>query len=150
MSFLHGEAAVANALGVSPSLLQTARKKMRATGWGTGAGGTIAYAAAALPQLVLLVTGEKMAPDELASLIEKTRAGDEPTIAARVWRLFRNPHVIEMQLPDATLVNVRVRHTTTLRAGEQGTVLQIKRTADGHYELAQRLPRSIRRGLQSA
>lgn len=149
-AFVHGEATVAKALGVAASLLQAARKKMRAGDWSTGPGGVIAYTEAALPELVLLVTGEKMAAEELEALREKTRATDEPPVQARVWRLFRNPHVIEVQLPDATLVNIRVRHTTTLRAGEQGTVLQVKQTTDGKYELAQRLPRSIRHGLQSA
>lgn len=149
-TFAHGEAELAEALGVAPALLQAARKKMRATEWGPGTNGAIAYTDAALPALVKLVTGEKMSVSELGVLLEKIRAASPAPVPARVWRLFRNPRVIEVRLPDETLVNIRVRHTTTLRAGEQGTVLQVQKNADGGYELAQRLPRTLRRGLQQA
>jgi hypothetical protein len=54
--------------------------------------------------------------------------------------------VIEVKLPDGTLANVRVNHTNTLRAGEAGTVLKVV-CRENSYELDQRLPRSVRRGL---
>lgn len=143
------EATIAEAMGIPATVLQTARKKMReGEEWGLMPSGKVGFAEAALDHLVQVLGGEKIAAEDLALLIEKTRSANGSTVSARVTRFFRNPHVIEMELPDATKVNVWVRCTNKLRAGDQGTVLLLTRTTDGNFELAQRLPRTVRQGLR--
>ena len=150
--FLYGETELAEALGLPIRLLQKNRSKKRSAGadWALNAN-HVAYTTAGVGRAVQL-----LGPDldgqivDLEILLDKCRLranGEAPEIKAIVARFFANPHLVELRLPDQTSCHVRVQTTRNLRPGME---LRVTGTPATGFELAQRLPRSVREGRNHA
>lgn len=155
--FIYGEQELAAELGLPASILQKNRTKKLASGtdWDLNKG-RVAYSAPGAIRAVQLLTEQKMfgAPTtdlaEVEALIEKSRLlvnGELPEVDGTIARFWSNPHLVDFELPDKTIARVRVQSTKNLRAG---MVLKLVKSPEGEYELAGRLPRSVREGRRHA
>jgi hypothetical protein len=151
--FVHGEAELADALGLPVKLLQKNRTRqlVQESHWGLNRG-HVAYTdlGARLAVQMLSPDFEKNGGATIAVLLEKSRLrlnGELPEVAGIVHRFFPNPNLVEFKLPDDVLVNVRVQSKKNLRLGMS---LRLRALPEGGYELGQRLPRSMREGRRNA
>ena len=150
--FIYGEVELAAAVGLPVRLLQKNRaKKMDADADWALNGNRVAYSMAGVCRATELLgvdlDGQIL---DLETLLEKCRlrGNGEPTeVKGMVARFFANPHLVEMRLRDQTNCRVRVQTTKNLRPG---MVLRLEQSAGGGWELAQRLPRSVREGRNHA
>jgi len=148
LTFIYGESELAAALGLPVRMLQKNRvKKMSADADWALHGNHVAYSAAGVRRAVQLLGPELDGQIvDLETLLEKCRLrvnGERQELNATVNRFFPNPHLVEMRFPDQTTCHVRVQTTKNLRPG---MVLRVASVTGGGYELAQRLPRSVREG----
>jgi len=146
--FIYGEAEMAAALGLPVRLLQKNRTKKMAAGadWDLN-GNRVAYSSAGAGQALQLLAYElENNPIGLPELLEKSRLraeGELPEFNGTIKRFWPNPHLVDFELPDGSVARVRVQTTKNLRPG---MTLPLTRTADGTFELAGRLPRTVLAG----
>jgi hypothetical protein len=144
--FVHGELELAAASGIAQKNLARARQRHLREGedWDL-AGLQVAYSKNGLARVLEKVTGKPVEQGAIAGvplleLEEKTRltpANGDDQVMAKVARLYQNPHLLQIALPDGQLTNVRVKFSKNFRRGME---IPIVRTEQG-YELARRLPR---------
>ena len=142
--FGHGEVELAEATGVAVRHFQ----KMRAKNLRQGAdwdlnGLRVAYAKNAVPRILDLVTGRAVPPGELAELLEKSalnpaQKSAPETVTATVRKFWMNPRLMQVELPGAVLVNVRVRSVANFLIGMQ---LPVRQVEGGAWVVARKLPR---------
>jgi hypothetical protein len=147
--FRHGEAALATALGLHPKALADARQKTAREGvdWRL-VKNRVAYSEAGVRLVVTFLTGpiedDLIAGVPVAALLERTLLEElvtsEPTVKGIVGSFYVNTQLIGVRLPDvAGVINVRVASTKNFARGME---VPLKKTAEGRYELARKLPRS--------
>jgi uncharacterized protein YcgL (UPF0745 family) len=71
--------------------------------------------------------------------------GETVPVPATISKFFGNPRLVECTLADDTRHLIMVQSKKNLRLG---MTLKLAKMPDGIYELAQRLPRSVREGRQ--
>lgn len=154
-AFIFGEVELAEASGIHVSQFAGARKKLRqAEHWDLN-NMRVAYSQAGLTAVLEAVLPVQPAPELLQVLTEqalldqpeKTAAAAQPAkeIDGTVTRIgghggpWANAQLMELKLPDDTLVRIRVRETKNFRRGMK-CPLRWNQTTNT-YELARRLPR---------
>ena len=151
-AFIFGEDRLARALGLPQKILQKirARKLTQGQDWDL-AHGYVAYNRAG--GILLLETASPMiAPEDRSATLEKSRLlQDDPnhTERATIVKLWPNPHLVDCQLADQTLIRIMVKTNEKLRLGMSLRVARFHPQEDPSgfwYELAQKLPRSVLEG----
>lgn len=149
--FRHGEAELARLTGLHATALATARKNAAREGvdWAL-VKNRVAYSEAGVRVVVEFLTGsiedDVLAGVPLAEVLEQTlleelRAVTEPvpTFTGVVCAFYVNRQLIGVRLEGhQDVVNVRV---ATAQNFARGMEVPLKKTADGRYELARKLPR---------
>lgn len=142
-TFIYGEEALASGLGLPLPLLKKIRARDLAEGkdWALNRN-RVAYTQRGA-ELVVAGLSPALPADDRVEVIKKSAldAVAELVVAAKVSRMFSNPHLVEVVLPDKKTARIRVRTTQALRVGTVLKVQAVAGTEDG-YELAQRLPQS--------
>jgi hypothetical protein len=147
--FRHGEAPLATVLGLHPKALADARQKTARVGvdWQL-VKNRVAYSEAGLRRVVTFLTGpieqDLIAGVPIAEVLERTLLEEfvagVPTLNGTVAAFYVNTQLIGVRLPDvAGVINVRVASTKNFARGME---VPLKKTAEGRYELARKLPRS--------
>lgn len=156
--FEHGETELATATGIAAKVLQKIRQKKLRRGfdWELSSDLRVAYSRPGIVRLLELASGSQVQEGAIAGvalgdLEERTRiSGQAPAaaatppeelVSATVFKLFPNPHLIEVILDGGQHKLVRVRESKNFRRGME-VPLRLKPEAkpDG-FELARRLPR---------
>lgn len=141
--FEYGEAELAQALGVATKHFQRQRVKNLRQGveWEL-VNLRVAYAKNGAARILELVAPTAITAPELALLLEKSRlkSGEKNggEIEAVVCRFYLNPRLMQVTLPNAAKVNVRVKETKNFRVGME---VPVRPLDNGGYELARKLPR---------
>lgn len=150
--FRHGEAEMARLTGLHPTALATARKNASREGadWAL-VKNRVAYTEAGVRVVVEFLTGtiedDLLAGVPLAevmqqTLLEELRPVTEPvpTVKGVVCAFYLNRQLIGVRIEGGKeVVNVRV---ATAQNFTRGMEVPLKKTADGRYELARKLPRT--------
>lgn len=158
--YAYAEEALSSALGLPLELLRKNRLAHleQVIHWNLRRG-AVAYShpglIAALDRLwPHLQNGPRPMPT-ITELLEKCRLpGAQDIQNALVQRTYANPRIVDVVLPDARTVRISVQTSKNLRPG---MVLRVRGVGNGahhpvpeEYELAQRLPRTLREGRRAA